>query len=153
MDDEYQFETPAYHLDDISLTVAGAHIDPFLLPDKLVADELFNVFFTTIHPTFPILQQQVFKLQYDNFFRMWFPPNNSKRWLSMLNLIFAIGSFYGKLVNAEWKGGDTDHLKYFGRARILSLDEGGLFEIADIQQVQVVALTGIYLLATNQTNR
>lgn len=71
----------------------------------------------------------------------------------MLNLIFAIGSFYGKLVNAEWKGGDKDHLKYFGRARILSLDEGGLFEIADIQQVQVVALTGIYLLASNQTNR
>lgn len=153
MDDEYQFETPAYHLDDISLSVAGSHVDPFLLPDKPVADELVNVFFSTIHPTFPILQRKEFMTHYESFFRLWFPPNNSKRWLSMLNLIFAIGAFYGKLVNAEWKGSDIDHLKYFGRARILSLDEGGLFETADVPQVQVVALTGIYLLASNQTNR
>lgn len=153
VDDEYQFETPAYHLDDINLSTAGTHIDPFLLPDKVVADELVNVFFSTIHPTFPLLQQKSFMEQYETFFSMWFPPNNSKRWLAMLNLIFAIGSVYGKLVNAPWKGGDNEHLKFFGRARVLNLDEGGMLEVADVQQVQVVALTSIYLLVSNQTNR
>ena len=71
----------------------------------------------------------------------------------MLNLIFAIGSLYGKMLGAPWKGDDMEHLKFFARARALSLDDGSLFEAADMQQVQVGGLTGMYLLASNQTNR
>lgn len=153
-DDEYQFETPTYHLDDLSVSIAGGQINPFYLPPKETADELLNAFFSTVYPTFPIVLKKLFMAQYDAFFQSFFPPASSKRWLAMLNLMFAIGSMYGRLTNAEWKEeSEIEHLKYFSRARVLSLDEGSILEVPDLQQVQVVGLAAIYLIASNQTNR
>ncbi|KAI5779125.1 fungal-specific transcription factor domain-containing protein [Geopyxis carbonaria] len=153
VDDEFQFQTPAYHLDDLSVSITGGQIDPYLLPDKQIADELVNAFFNTVHPSFPVVLKKLFMKQYVTFFETFFPPGNSKRWLAILNLIFAIGTLYGKFTGSEWRGGDAEHLKYFGRARILSLDEGSIFEVADLQQVQVIGLAAMYLLSSNQTNR
>lgn len=153
VDEEYQFQTPAYHLDDLSVSIAGGQVDPYLLPDRKVADQLIETYFTTFHPSFPIVSKQLFMEQYDTFFDECFPSGSSKRWLAMLNLKFAIGALYAKLINAEWKGSDAEHLKYFGRARLLCLDERSMLEVADLQQVQVIGLTAMYLLASNQTNR
>ncbi|PWW71870.1 hypothetical protein C7212DRAFT_355049 [Tuber magnatum] len=153
-DADYQFETPTYHLDDLSVSIAGGDINPFYLPPKDAADQLLNAFFETVYPTFPIVLKVLFMAQYDAFFQYFFPPESSKRWLAMLNLMFAIGALYGRLINAEWKGeSELEHLRYFARARVLSLDEGSMFEVPDLQQVQVVSLAGIYLIASNQTNR
>ena len=153
-DEDYQFETPTYHLDDLSVSIAGGDINPFYLPPKDAADQLLNAFFETVYPTFPIVLKGLFMAQYDAFFQCFFPPGSSKRWLAMLNLMFAIGALYGRLINAEWKGEEElEHLRYFARARVLSLDEGSMFEVPDLQQVQVVSLAGIYLIASNQTNR
>lgn len=153
-DEDYQFETPTYHLDDLSVSIAGGLINPFYLPPKETADELLNAFFTTVYPTFPIVLKKLFMAQYDAFFQSFYPPTSSKRWLAMLNLMFAIGSMYGRLINADWKEeSEIEHLKYFSRARVLSLDEGSILEVPDLQQVQVVGLAAIYLIASNQTNR
>ncbi|RPB05487.1 hypothetical protein L873DRAFT_1825208 [Choiromyces venosus 120613-1] len=153
-DEDYQFETPTYHLDDLSVSIAGGDINPFYLPPKDVADQLLNAFFETVYPTFPIVLKGLFMAQYDAFFQCFFPPGSSKRWLAMLNLMFAIGALYGRLIDAEWKGeSELEHLRYFARARVLSLDESSMFEVPDLQQVQVVSLAGIYLIASNQTNR
>lgn len=91
--------------------------------------------------------------QYNTFFEAFFPLGDSKRWLAMLNLKFAIGALYLELVDPEWRGKRTEHLKYFGRARVLCLDERSLFEVADLQQVQVLGLASMYLLACSQTSR
>jgi len=152
VDDEYQFQTPAYHLDDLSVSISGSQIDPYLLPDKKIADQLINAYFTTFHPSFPIVSKKLFIEQYETFFKT-FPPGSSRRWLGMLNLKFAVGSLYAKLVNVDWRRDDTEHLKYFGRARLLCLDEGSLLEIADLQQVQIMGMAGMYMMASNQTNR
>lgn len=153
-DDDYRFETPTYHLDDVSVSIAGGQIDPFFLPPKETADELLNAFFTTVYPTFPIVLKKLFMEQYDAFFRYFSPPARSRRWLAMLNLMFAIGSMYGRLTNADWKEeSEIEHLKYFTRARVLNLDEASILEVPDLQQVQVVGLAAIYLVASNQTNR
>lgn len=153
-DDNYRFETPTYHLDDVSVSIAGGQIDPFYLPPKETADELLKAFFTTVYPTFPIVLKKLFMEQYDAFFRYFSPPARSRPWLAMLNLMFAIGSMYGRLTNADWKEeSEIEHLKYFTRARVLSLDEASILEVPDLQQVQVVGLAAIYLVASNQTNR
>lgn len=152
--DDYEFETPTYHLDDLSVSIAGGQINPFYLPPKETADALLNAFFTTVYPTFPIVLKKLFMAQYDAFFQSFYPPTSSKRWLAMLNLMFAIGSMYGRLTNADWREeSEIEHLKYFSRARVLSLDEGSILEVPDLQQVQVVGLAAIYLIASNQTNR
>lgn len=150
-DEEYQLGMPAYHLDDLVMTHSMDNIDPYLLPDRVEADALVKSYFNTIHSVYPILNKTTFTEQYEQFFTMFFPPENSKRWLAMLNVIFAIGCLYGRLTNAPWT--DGDHLKYFNRARALSLDENNIFELADLQQIQVIGLTGMYLLASNKTNR
>ncbi|KAL7268301.1 hypothetical protein RUND412_009080 [Rhizina undulata] len=153
-DYEYHFQTPTYHLDDLSVSISGGQVDPFTLPPKELADELLNAFFVTIHSSFPIVLKQLFMKQYEAFFQCFYPPGSSKRWLAMLNLMFAIGALYGREVDASWKEEtESGHLKYFARARILSLDEGSIFEMADLQQVQVIGLAGVYLVASNQTNR
>lgn len=154
VDEEQQFQrAPAYSMDDLFTPPSGPQTDPYLLPDRKVADNLINSYFTTFHPSFPIVSKQLFMEQYNTFFETFFPLGSSKRWLAMLNLKFAIGALYLKLVDSKWQGNNTEHLKYFGRARLLCLDERSLFEVADLQQVQVLGLAGMYLLACNQTNR
>jgi hypothetical protein len=76
-----------------------------------------------------------------------------RKWLAIVNLIFAISARYSHVVRAEWRGDDRDHLIYFSRARLLSLDGETLFQHADLQQIQVTALMALYLLCTNQINR
>jgi hypothetical protein len=153
-DDEYQFRTPTYHLDDLNVPMSRGQIDPYSIPDKAVANGYVNTFLDTVYPTYPLgIMKKTFIAQYEAFFVSFFPPGNSKRWLAQLNLMFAIGALYEKYTTAKWKGGDTEHLKYFARARILGIDDGAMFEVPDLQQVQVVGLATIYLIASNQINR
>ena len=78
--------------------------------------------------------------------------SNKNRWLAILNLILATGSIFSHMVNATWKGAGDDHLVFFSKARLLSLNNGVL-AVPDIMQVQAFALASTYLLASNQTNR
>jgi Fungal specific transcription factor domain len=147
------FEISTYHLDDLNTSLIGDQVDPYGLPLRATADALTNSYFTTVHPAFPIILKPLFRKQYEKFFRSFFPPDSSKRWLAMLNLIFAIGAIHAHLTKAEWQGDDRDHLQYFTRARILAFDGGAGFEMPDLQQVQVIGLCACYLAANSQTNR
>ncbi|KAF8424335.1 fungal-specific transcription factor domain-containing protein [Tirmania nivea] len=150
---EMDLETPTYHMNDLDLSVVGDQIDPFALPQKNIADELVRNYFDTIQPTFPILFKKLFMAQYESFYKFPFTPESSKRWLAVLNAIFAIGAVYSHLVNPDNVEDEQDHLQFFTRARVLSLDGGVVYEVADLQQVQVAGLMGMYLMATSQTNR
>lgn len=147
-------ETPTYHLDDLDISVVGDQIDPFALPRKQTADALVKSYFDTVHPLFPILLKDLFSVQYESFYKFPFTPESSKRWLAILNALFAIGAVYTAQVGRpNFVYGDPDHTQYFARARVLSLDGGVVFEVADLQQIQVAGLMGMYLMATSQTNR
>ncbi|KAF8470041.1 fungal-specific transcription factor domain-containing protein [Kalaharituber pfeilii] len=146
-------ETPTYHMDDVDLTVAGDQIDPFTLPQKHVADALVKDYFDTMHPILPIVLRSLFMVQYESFYKFPFTPESSKRWLAILNAILAIGGVYSHLVQGDKYCCERDHMQFFARARVLSLDGGVVYEVADLQQVQVAGLMGMYLLATSQTNR
>ncbi|KAI9767351.1 MAG: hypothetical protein M1840_005760 [Geoglossum simile] len=147
------FEISTYHLDDLSTSSIGDQVDPYGLPLRATADALTNSYLTTVHPAFPIISKPLFKKQYEQFFRSFLPPESSRWWLAMLNLIFAIGAIHAHLTRAEWQGDGRDHLQYFTRARILALDKGAGLETPDLQQVQVIGLCAFYLVASSQTNR
>jgi len=150
---EMDLETPTYHMNDLDLSVVGDQIDPFALPPKHIADELVKNYFDTVQPTFPILFKELFMVQYESFYKFPFTPDSSKRWLAILNALFAIGAVYSHMVNPEIVADEQDHLQFFTRARVLSLDGGVVYEVADLQQVQVAGLMGMYLMAISQTNR
>ena len=143
------FETPTYHLNDLDLSIVDNQVDPFALPQSLTADRLINNYFDTVQPVFPILQKELFIVQYESVCKFSLAPE-SRRWLSVLNAVFAIGAVFSHLVEG---GNERDHVHFFTRARALFLNGGVVYEVVDLQQVQVTVLMGVYLMATSQINR
>jgi Fungal specific transcription factor domain len=141
----------SYHLDDFSISIPEA-IEPYEVPPRETADCLFNAYLESVHPSFPIIGKATFSNQYKKFIE-GSSTNPGARWLAILNMIFAIGAKYSHLVQAEWSGDERDHLIYFSRARLLSLNGNTIFNHPDLQQVQVAGLIAYYLIATGQINR
>lgn len=125
----------------------------YALPPKEIADALLDVYFSTVHQSFPLILQPAFMMQYNKFMNELVLPDNSKIWLAILNTLFGIGAIYTHLSSADWRGDVKDHLQYIGRAQALFLDSGLLFNIPNMMQVQALAVAGIYLVATSQINR
>lgn len=140
----------SYHLDDLDIRMPRG-LDPFATPSRERADQLFNAYMETVHPSFPVIRRGIFTAQYKRFFNM--PSQHpGRRWLAILNMIFAIGSRHCQLIHTLG-GGDADDQMYLNRARKLSLNGESLFDHADLQQVQLEALVAFYLMAVGQINR
>lgn len=128
----------------------------FALPSKQAADKLIDLYFVTVHPLFPIIQKPHFMLQYNAYYGSLEIPSleSSRKWLTVLNLIFAIAETYLKSELEVEERDEKRDVDYFIRSRILgALDGGSVFEIPDLGKVQALGLTGLYLLASVQTNR
>ena len=149
-DEEFALHRANYHLDDVDVDVPGP-VQTYWIPPRPLADQLFEDYLDTVHPFFPIISRVLFRAQYRNFFETAARPGD--KWLAVLNMIFAIAAKHAHLRQAPWRGSEQDHLEYFTRARILSMDGDVLFSHPDLQQVQVEGLTAFYLLASDQINR
>jgi hypothetical protein len=139
-----------YHLDDLTILPLGP-VEAHAMPPPDLADNLFESYLKTVHPSFPIINRPLFRAQYRTFIDTGTRPCD--KWLATLNLIFAIGAHYAHLIDAPWRGDQNDHLVYLTRARVLSINSDVLFCHPDLQQVQVEGLTAFYLLSTHQINR
>lgn len=125
----------------------------FSLPLRDVADRLVDSYFDIVHPLFPIICKPVFMTQYENYYTL---PNGEgcKKWLTVLNLVFAIGETCLKSEPGTTQGDEKKDVEYFNKSRVLgALDGGSVFEIPDLDRIQALGLTGMYLLSTTQTNR
>ncbi|KAL7651565.1 hypothetical protein ACMYSQ_011271 [Aspergillus niger] len=128
-----------------------AHVGPYFLPKKDVADRYFSTYMDYVHPALMILHRETFTAQYH---RAWFvrPP---RRWLAVLNLVFAIGCCYNRFITNKGSGGDgsLNDLIFLNRACRLSLNENIFLEPTDLQQVQIETLAALYLVISGQTDR
>ena len=126
-------------------------LDPYFVPPKALADTLVQAYFMTLHIIVPIISKPDFVEQYDLLSQSGDPFRVSNRWLSIINLVFAIGQRYFESMGNV---ADQQHLTFFMRARVLgALDGGILFVIPTLQDVQVLGLMGMYLLSSKLTNR
>lgn len=121
----------------------------YALPSKEFAEYLVNLFMDSVHPSLPIIRPDLFLGQFHTFY-----SGNSahpgRKWLAILNLIFAIAT---KLCLVSGQAGpNTDH-QYFSRAQTLNISESLVEDHEDLQQVQVEALAAVYLLSTSHINR
>lgn len=141
----------SYHLDDVSITTFEA-VDPYEMPTRETAQHLFNAYITRVHPAFPIVGKLNLSNQFQKFIAgsVQRPP---EKWLAIINLIFAIGATYSHLIKAEWEGDERDHLIYFTRARMLSMNSETIFQHPDLQQIQILGLMTFYLMCISQINR
>ncbi|KAF4221464.1 hypothetical protein CNMCM6457_001866 [Aspergillus fumigatiaffinis] len=139
-----------FYLDDLDLP-AIEPLDASDVPSRDTATKLLNAYLHSVHPSFPIIGISTFLSQFQVFFNQ--PPvKPGKKWLAILNLIFAIGAKYAHITNAEWKCGEDDDLIYFSKAKSLSLEDE-LLRHPDLQQLQVEGLASLYLLASGHINR
>ena len=122
------------------------------LPPREIADQLVDFYFRTIHPEFPVIGKITFCWQY----RSYFLSSNARpgrRWIALLNLVFAIAAKFSPLVGGQYEGSSERHANYFARAWQLSIDHVALAEHPDLQQVQVEGLAAFYLLCVGEGNR
>lgn len=126
-------------------------LDPYGLPPKHVADVYYDVFLGFVNYQFPIIRTSLFSIQYDRYFTEPF-LNPGKKWLSVLNLMFAIASRYCSIVGKDVHGGSEDGI-FFSRARRLSAHDNIIYDNPDLQQVQIETLLSFYLLMLSQVNR
>ena len=151
MDEDFSASATSYHLDDLAVFVPEA-VEPYEFPLRDAADNLFSTYMNTVHASFPIVGKATFISQYRKF--MGAPQvRPPKKWLAILNMIFAIGAKHSHLVQADWRGDERDHLIYFTRARLLGMTNETVFNHPDLQQVQIEGLIAFYLLSTDQINR
>ncbi|KAI9738265.1 MAG: hypothetical protein M1834_008763 [Cirrosporium novae-zelandiae] len=143
---------PNYNTDDIEIEIPD-EVDPYDIPSRDVAVNLFSSYLETVQATFPVIGKIDFIRQ---FYRFIDRPSTEPgtKWLAILNLIFAIGAKYlqvtTQLRDPEDKRG---HQIYFKRARMLALTGHSLLKHPDLQQIQITALMSFYLLTVNQINR
>ncbi|KAL4912702.1 fungal-specific transcription factor domain-containing protein [Aspergillus aurantiobrunneus] len=143
----------SYHLDDLAIQFPDS-VDMFAVPEKELADQYFNAYMESVQPTFTVIRKNTFTAQYEQFFRrkQFTPP--PRKWLAVLNMIFALGCRYCMLTCRIPRGGrDTNDLEFLDRARKLCLTGNVLFEHDDLQQIQVMLLVAFYLVALGQVNR
>lgn len=140
-----------YFLDDEEL-VLDSTIDPYGRPPRYIADQLLECYFFTVHPSFPIIAKIPFMQQYEMFYtRPDLQP--TKRWLTILNLVFALASKFAQLVSKPWATAADSPMTCFTRARKLNFTESQLLEHPNLQQVQVEGLTAFFLMAIGHINR
>ncbi|KAJ5779233.1 hypothetical protein N7457_006953 [Penicillium paradoxum] len=125
-------------------------IDLARRPPQHIANGLMDAYFHVVHPEFPIIGKTIFLNQYRSFYMN---PNvrPGKRWIAMLNLVFAIATRHALLVDQPQPDCD-DHQTYFERAWRLSVGNV-LLDHPDLQQAQVEGLAAFYLLSVGQVNR
>ena len=121
-------------------------------PSQGMADQLVGIYFQIIHPSFPIIGKNTFVAQYRSYYS---DPTArpGKRWLAVLNFIFATAAMHLSPVSKLTECNEYPHLVYFSRAWILSIDKASLRDHPSLQQVQVEGLAAFYLLASGQVNR
>ena len=141
---------PTYYLDDDELHLPE-QVDETALPPRTVADVLVGAYFGSMQLSFPILSRDEFNDVYERCFGGPGEPV-SRRWRAAVNLVFAIGAKYCFVTRSGWCE-QRDHLVYFSRARLLSLDNGALWAVGDLGQVQVMGLAALYLMASHHVNR
>lgn len=149
--DRPSISTLNYFQDDSEIIIPS-DIDVSVRPPQQIAEQLVESYFQVAHPDFPIIGKEIFLSQYRSFYSN---PNvrPGKRWMAVLNLVFAIASKHSHLVLNQHQGNYFDHLAYFARAWRLSIGSVVLLDHPNLQQVQVEGLAAFYLLSAGQVNR
>lgn len=141
-----------HYFQDIVQIAIPTDVDILAQPPKPIADQLIEAYFRIVHPEFPIVGMETFLGQYRSL-SLNANLRPGKRWMAVLNLVFAISARYSHLLQSQSPEENTNHPTYFARAWRLSLAENMFLDHPTLQQVQVEGLAALYLLSIGQVNR
>ncbi|EED13436.1 C6 transcription factor, putative [Talaromyces stipitatus ATCC 10500] len=150
--DRNSIASVSYFLDDDEIPILD-DAEPLARPPQTIANSLVQTFFTTVYPTFPLIVPETFIRQVNTFYASSF-VRPGRRWLAILNLVFATSSrcLHHRMQSNSMVAND-DTLVYFSRAWKLGMKANALLDHPDLQQVQIEGLLAIFLLASGHVNR
>jgi hypothetical protein len=137
-----------YHLDSTDISELETS-NPYVLPPKALAYQLIHIYLKSVHPSFPIIRQDLFTDQVRRLYSAG-SINPGKKWLAVFNLVLAIGSKHSTLTG---KGVQKDGNVFYARAQTLNIAESILNDHEDLQQVQIETLAAFSLLTSARINR
>ncbi|ODM17423.1 hypothetical protein SI65_07098 [Aspergillus cristatus] len=111
----------SYHADERPIVVECEGLNPYDIPPKHTADVYYNIYFSFVDAHFPIVRKSLFTVQYERYYTEPF-LKPGKKWLCVLNLIFAIASRYCAFVGKYVPDGSDDRI-FFSRAKMLSAND------------------------------
>ena len=142
------------------LAVDEESVDPMEMPPLSVGTALAESYFETVHSSFPLVDREAFMDVLVNRFHIRPPLSwNERRWLSVANIIFAIGAKWMYLTRlqtderSEPHIGPGDHIVYYARARSLGLDHRLIMDHPMVEQIQALGILGLYLIVNHQISR
>lgn len=139
-----------YYQEDIQFMISE-EIDPTKQPPPQTADRLVAIYFYYLHSSFPIIGELTFLKQYRSF-RSNSNARPGRRWVAILNLVFAIASRHETLL-VHTQSKDHLHQAYFTRAWKLTMGSTAVLEQQSLQSIQIYGLLGLYFFSTGQVNR
>ncbi|PYH49250.1 putative C6 transcription factor [Aspergillus saccharolyticus JOP 1030-1] len=144
----------SFYLDDSEIPLVK-DVDPLQRPPFEVAKQLLDTYFKVVHASFPIVRKSFIMRQNTLYYSSPVGPGvgPGRKWLAMLNLIFAIAAKYTYRLSINAEGSLDDSVVYFARAQKLGIMGTVLLEHPDAQQVQVEGLMSFYLMSIGQMNR
>jgi hypothetical protein len=150
-----------YHVDEANLlAVDEDSVDPMEVPPGPIARTLAESYFETVHGSFPLVDKDVFMDVLHTRFHSWPPLSwEGRRWLSMANIIFAVGAKWMYLTRprrVDMQGpniGPGDHIVYYARARSLGLDHRLIMDHPLLEQIQALGILSLYLIVNHQISR
>jgi hypothetical protein len=150
-----------YHMDEANLLAVDEDtVNPMEVPPLPVAKALAEAYFETVHNSFPLVTKDAFMDVLVSQFHSRPPLSwEGRRWLSVANIIFAVGAKWTYLTRprkADSLGpniGPGDHIVYYARARSLGLDHRLIMDHPLIEQIQALGILGLYLIVNHQISR
>ncbi|KAL1871548.1 hypothetical protein Plec18167_007108 [Paecilomyces lecythidis] len=146
-----------YYLDDMDLDnfgEFGENVNAFQLPQRAVADALLDSYLATVHPFFPVIDEEEFREQYQRYWSIGSPlTEDILVWIATLNVIFSLGDLCAQALEMEWRGNPNDHTLYYIRSRLVLQDFVHTLDRTDLNHIRLDAMTGMYFFASNQMNR
>lgn len=150
-----------YHMDEANLlAVDEDSVDPMEVPPGPIARTLAESYFETVHGSFPLVDKDVFMDVLHTRFHSRPPLSwEGRRWLSMANIIFAVGAKWMYLTRprrVDMQGpniGPGDHIVYYARARSLGLDHRLIMDHPLLEQIQALGILSLYLIVNHQISR
>ncbi|KAL1801751.1 hypothetical protein ACET3X_002093 [Alternaria dauci] len=151
-----QMSPTNYYLDheDIKLVDCG---NPFELPQEHTAALLFQCYAQTVQSSFPILPVTIEHQlhQYYTLMRNGQAIHCPQKWFALVNLVFAIGTKFSHLIQADWRADELDHILYSSRAfHLLSMNDTiVVLSTPDLLTTQAAGLFAIYYMTVGHVNR
>ncbi|OQD64975.1 hypothetical protein PENPOL_c006G09724 [Penicillium polonicum] len=141
----------AFFMDDTAIPPIN-DLDVFAYPSQAAADELVDRYFQVAHASFPVVGKEIFLSQCRSFYSNS-TTQPGKKWMALLNMVFAIAARHSELSGDLSQLDHNIHTVYFSRAWRLHTSDGVLLENPNLQQTQVEGLISLYLLSIGQANR